>query len=83
MREVEKEETEKWMVQEGVSLFFETSAKSNANVAEAFRETASQLFVEHIKTRKSSASLLDKMMEEINLLQRKSGVESVKENNCC
>ena len=71
------------MVQEGVNLFFETSAKSNANVAEAFRETASQLFVNHIKSRKSSASLLDQVMSEINLLQARSSLESAKQNNCC
>lgn len=32
MREVQKEEAEKWMIQENISLFFETSAKSNSNV---------------------------------------------------
>lgn len=83
LREVEREEAEKWMVQEGISLFFETSAKSSANVAEAFKETASQLFVNYIKSKQSSASILSKMMEEINLLQAKPALESAKQSNCC
>ena len=45
------------MKSESIDVFFETSAKDNLNVTEAFNETGRQLFLSYIQNRSSVTSL--------------------------
>jgi hypothetical protein len=53
---VTKEEAEKWMIQEGIALFFETSAKTAQNVCQAFDEIGKQLFMNKLEKRRETFS---------------------------
>lgn len=55
-REVTREEADVWLKRENLNLFFETSSKSNINVARAFDETGKQLFLNYINTRANSVA---------------------------
>jgi hypothetical protein len=60
-------------------LFFETSAKSNINVSNAFDETGSQLFLNYIKTRTSTSNISDIVGDGTNI----SIKNEPKKKSCC
>jgi hypothetical protein len=64
-----------------LDLYFETSSKSNINVAKAFEETGNQLFLNYIKTRSNSTARTEVAEVEKKKLTDTSEVKT--EKKCC
>jgi len=76
-RKVEYDEGIKFMNENGLDFFFETSAKENSKVTEMFETTAQELLTKSVQTK----ALKEKIKEEVKL-QDAVTVEA-NERRCC